>query len=112
MATKNKVIAGLVSGFLFCGLVAVAVMPHDVLVNMRVDESTAGPLGAGQYREITASYLFDGHRGYRVEVDAGGKRSELYEEEGVRKPVDDKVRSWVAEMSAMHTHTVAPATAG
>jgi beta-lactamase regulating signal transducer with metallopeptidase domain len=102
---RHRSAAGLmfVAVCLCCALVAAVRMPHALLINMQVDESTDGPLRAGQYREFTANYLFDGQRYYRVDVDSQGKRVELYREGGVRKPVDDAVRSWVDAMSAMHT---------
>jgi predicted glycosyl hydrolase (DUF1957 family) len=112
MAAKKNVIVGLVLGALFCGLVAAAQVSHGGLVNMRVDESMSGPLSRSSYREFTADYLFDGQRYYRVDVDAQGNRSELYRQDGVRKPVDTGVRSWVAEMVAMHTHTAQAASGG
>jgi beta-lactamase regulating signal transducer with metallopeptidase domain len=109
---RHRSAAGLmlVAVCLCCALAAAVRTPHALLINMQVDESMDGPLRPGHYREFTANYLFDGQRYYRVEVDAGGNRSELYREDGAPKPVDDAVRSWAAAMSAMHTRT--PAVSG
>lgn len=99
----------LVAACLCCALAAAIRMPHALLVNMQVQESMSGPLTAGNYREFSASYLFDARRDYRVEVDGQGRRIERYREDGVARPVDGQVRAWVAAMSAMHTRAPEPA---
>jgi beta-lactamase regulating signal transducer with metallopeptidase domain len=106
---RHRSAAGLmlVAACLCCALAAAVRTPHALLINMQVDESMDGPLRPGHYREFTADYLFDGQRYYRVDVDAQGKRSERYREDGASKPVDDDVRSWAAAMAAMHTRTPA-----
>lgn len=78
-------------------------MPQALLINMQVRESMAGPLTAGNYREFSASYLFDTRRDYRVNIDHQGRRLEVYREDGVARPVNRQARSWVAAMSAMHS---------
>ena len=99
------------AGFLFiaiclcCALVVAVRLPYAVLINMQVEESMTGPLTSGNYREFSASYLFDAQRYYRLGIDRQGKRFELYREDGVARPVDVEVRSWVAAMSAMHAGT-------
>lgn len=86
-----------------CGaLAAAARMPHALLVNLQTRESTSGPLGAGDFREFSATYLFDPQRYYRLDIDHQGKRLEVYREDGAARPIDGRVQQWVAAMSAMH----------
>ncbi|WBS03723.1 M56 family metallopeptidase [Pseudoduganella sp. SL102] len=95
----------LIAACLCCMLAATVRLPHALLINMQVRESMRGPLASGHYREFSASYLFDAQRYYRLAIDRDGHRLELYREDGVARPVDGQVRSWVAAMSAMHTGT-------
>lgn len=87
---------------LCCTLVAALQSPHALLVNMVTRESMAGPLSAGNFREFSANYLLAPQRYYRLNIDAQGRSVELYREDGMVKPIDGEVRSWVSAMTAMH----------
>lgn len=76
--------------------------PSNLLVSLRTDGSTRGPLGPGDYREYSASYLFGKARYYRVSVAQNGAVSEVFREDGVDRPVDASVRDWVRAATAMH----------
>ncbi len=60
-----------------------------------VQASTAGALGPGDYRQITTNGP-DGQRFYRASVDAQGRLSEVYREDGQDRPIDAGVRRWIA----------------
>jgi len=75
-------------------------LPHDMLVGLRVDASTRGPLTPGAYREITADAFRMQHR-YRGHMDAQGRVHEIYEEDGVQRPIDPRVRAWLDELVAI-----------
>lgn len=66
------------------------------LPDLMITASTDGPLGPGDYREISAA---DRQRFYRESVDAQGRRTEIYREAGQAKPIDAGVRGWIAEVS-------------
>jgi hypothetical protein len=66
------------------------------LPDLTVTASTDGPLGPGDYREISAS---DRQRFYRESVDAQGRRTEVYREAGQARPIDANVRRWIGEVS-------------
>ena len=68
--------------------------------DLEVTASTAGPLGPGDYREIRAGGL-DKQRFYRVSLDARGRPTEIYEEDGQRRPIGTDVRRWVDEVSRL-----------
>ena len=67
---------------------------------LHVRASTDGPLGPGDYREIRAQGL-DRKRFYRASLDAHGRLSEVYEEDGRAHPIDAGVRRWLDEVSRM-----------
>ena len=70
------------------------------LPDLRVEASTAGALGPGDYREISANGL-DKQRFYRESIDAQGRRSETYREDGEVRPIDAGVRRWIAEVTRL-----------
>jgi hypothetical protein len=74
-------------------------LPRDALVDLRIDATVAGPLRPGTYREITAD-SFHARRYYRGSMDASGRLSEVYEEDGLRRPIDPAVRAWLDELAA------------
>ena len=87
---------------LLCGssvLAAKLELPRDALVDLRIDATVAGPLRPGTYREITAD-SFHARRYYRGSMDASGRLSEVYEEDGLRRPIDPAVRAWLDELAA------------
>ena len=72
-------------------------LPHDALINLRVDSSADGPLTPGTHREITAD-AFDEQRYYRGSMDRSGHVVEIYEEDGEARPIDPIVRAWLDEL--------------
>jgi beta-lactamase regulating signal transducer with metallopeptidase domain len=68
--------------------------------DLEVTASTAGTLRPGDYREIRAQGL-DKQRFYRESLDARGRRTEVYEENGAPRPIDGGVRRWLAEVSRL-----------
>lgn len=69
--------------------------------DLQVQASTAGALGPGDWRQITANSRIDGRRRlrvYRVEIDARGRVSERYQEAGKPRAVDARVRRWAADV--------------
>ena len=74
-------------------------LPADVLINVRVDASTDGPLTPGGFRELTAD-AFATHRHYRSTMDDHGRILECYEEDGQPRPIDPSVRTWLNELTA------------
>ena len=91
-----------VSGVLLVTLLALA---GNRLPDLNVRSSTEGPLGPGDYREITANGL-DKLRYYRASLDAQGRLSEIYREDGRDRPIDSGARRWVDSVSRM---TIEPA---
>lgn len=86
---------------LLAGGVALAVwirLPVDVLIDLRVDASTDGPLTPGAYREITAE-SFGARRHYRATMDARGELRERYEVDEAPQPIDPAVRSWLSAVT-------------
>jgi len=67
---------------------------------LQVTGSTAGPLGPGDYREIKAQGL-DKQRYYRISLDARGRATESYEENGQARPVDASARRWVDHVTKL-----------
>jgi len=68
--------------------------PHDLVVQA----SGQGPLTPGGYRQIRAHG--DGSaRFYRISMDARGRVTETYLEDGVARPIDAAVRAWIAAVS-------------
>lgn len=64
------------------------------LPDLQVSASTMGALGPGDYRQISANE--DGlQRLYRAQVDAQGRLSERYWENGRAHPIDADVRAWI-----------------
>lgn len=68
------------------------------LPDLRVTSSTAGALGPGDYREITANGL-DKQRYYRANVDVQGRLTQIYRENGEARPIDAGVTRWLNEVS-------------
>jgi hypothetical protein len=66
------------------------------LPDLLVTASTDGPLGPGDYREISAN---DRQRRYRESKDAQGRLTETYSEGGAARPIDASVRAWIADVS-------------
>lgn len=67
--------------------------------DLHVSSSTAGALGPGDFRQIIA----DDHgtrRFYRVSVDAQGRLTEVYREDGRTRPIDAAVRAWIARVTS------------
>lgn len=87
---------------LACGLLLAAELrlPSDVLIDVRVDASSAGPLAPGGYRELTAD-AFGGQRHYRAAMDEVGQLHEHYEEDGQPRPIDPAVRTWLTELTSV-----------
>jgi len=74
--------------------------PHD-RITVRVKSTANGPLSPGTYREITADD--DGlQRNYRIAMDAQGQITESYKENGQIKPIDNRVRVWLSDVTAIH----------
>ncbi|MGQ0799350.1 MAG: M56 family metallopeptidase [Pseudomarimonas sp.] len=69
---------------------------------LRITSTTEDELGVGDVREITATGL-DKQRTYRASVDAHGRLTEVYHEDGQLRPIDDQVRAWVNEVSRLRT---------
>jgi beta-lactamase regulating signal transducer with metallopeptidase domain len=93
-----------VSGVLLFTEAGVAgVRPPD----LAIQASTTGVLGPGDYRQITAD---DGgkHRFYRASVDAKGILTEMYEEDGQPRPINDGVRRWLRKIENMNIAPPAP----
>jgi beta-lactamase regulating signal transducer with metallopeptidase domain len=67
---------------------------------LQVTGSTAGPLGPGDYREIKAQGL-DKQRYYRISLDARGRATEAYEENGEARPLDGNARRWIDRVTKM-----------
>jgi hypothetical protein len=74
--------------------------------DLEVRASTDGPLGPGDYREISANGL-DMRRFHRVSVDARGRASEVYEENGQARPIDAAARRWIDEVTHKWTTDIA-----
>jgi beta-lactamase regulating signal transducer with metallopeptidase domain len=84
-----------VTGALLMGQVGVGGgQPHD----LHVESSTPGALGPGDYREIRA-IEDDVDRYYHGTVDAQGRLTEVYREDGRDHPIDAQVRAWVESLS-------------
>ena len=70
------------------------------LPDLTVEASTQGALGPGDYRQITANGV-DKQRFYRESLDAQGRRTEIYREDGSVRPIDAGVRRWIAEVTRL-----------
>ena len=68
------------------------------LPDLRVTASTAGELGPGDFREIAAEDQ-GRRRYYREQLDALGRRTEIYRENGQDRPIDAQVRRWIGEIT-------------
>lgn len=93
----------LVSGTLLATQVGVS--GHKQGLHIR--STTDGVLRPGDVREITAEGL-DGQRYYRVSVDAHGRLTELYKEDGKVRPIDGKVRKWISEVDRLSVPPIPP----
>ena len=82
------------------GTIGVSQVGLARLPNIHIESSTDGTLRPGDKREITATG-FDVDRHYVARVDASGRLIEVYEENGLPKPIDAKARNWIAEMSRL-----------
>lgn len=82
--------------------------PQHLLSNLLVNSSSSGELTPGNFREMTATYLLDKQRYYRISMDEKGRVEEIYKVDGKPMPVDAKVRSWVAAMTPMSSIAVPP----
>jgi len=69
-------------------------------LGLRIESSTDGELQPGDFREITATGV-DRQRYYRASVDAQGRITEVYEEDGQAHPLDTDVRHWLAEVARL-----------
>ncbi|MUV14753.1 M56 family metallopeptidase [Noviluteimonas gilva] len=74
--------------------------------DLEVRASTDGPLKAGDYREISANGV-DKRRFYRVSVDANGRATEVYEENGDARAIDAASRRWIDDVTQKWTTDVA-----
>ncbi len=70
------------------------------LISLHVDESTDGELKAGDYREINATSS-DMQRYYRISLDKDGRVTEIYKENDQVKPIDNTVRTWLADIKTI-----------
>lgn len=77
---------------------------------LQVTASTSGALKPGDYREIKAQGP-DKQRYYRESIDASGRHSEVYEENGRPHPINASVRRWVAGIAMMSIPPVPSAPA-
>ena len=92
-----------VAGLVFITQVGAAGLP-----DLNVESSTAGELGPGDYRQITANGL-DKQRFYRISLDAQGRPTETYRENGEVRPIDAGVRRWIAEVTRLGVPPAHPA---
>jgi hypothetical protein len=84
-----------VTGFLLIAQIGIA---GGGSPDLHMVSSTSGALGPGDYREISAQS--NGRRRfYRASIDAQGRFTEMYRENGQTRPIDDAVRDWLAEIS-------------
>ncbi|HYG30198.1 MAG TPA: M56 family metallopeptidase [Allosphingosinicella sp.] len=90
------------------GLVLITQVGAAGLPDLNVESSTAGELGPGDYRQITANGL-DKRRFYRISLDAQGRRTETYQENGEARPIDAGVRRWIAEVTRLGVPPAPPA---
>lgn len=96
----TRVRAPLSAVILLCAGIVVArqvALPNDVLLNVCVDTSTSGALTPGTFHEVTADGL-GAQRHYRGSMDLHGNLVERYEEDGEPRPIDRRVRAWLAEL--------------
>ncbi|HEX8655498.1 MAG TPA: M56 family metallopeptidase [Allosphingosinicella sp.] len=90
------------------GLVLITQVGAAGLPDLNVESSTEGELRPGDYRQITANGL-DKQRFYRVSLDAQGRRTETYRENGEARPIDAGVRRWIAEVTRLGVPPAPPA---
>jgi hypothetical protein len=90
------------------GTVAVSSVGVAKLPNIHIESTTDGTLRPGDRREITATG-FDFDRHYVATVDANGKLVEVYEQDGLPRPIDDGARRWITEMSRLSVPPPPPA---
>ena len=70
------------------------------LPGITIRSTTDGVLAPGDTREITANGL-DKQRYYFASVDASGKLSETYKEDGNAKSIDASARRWISEVDRL-----------
>lgn len=93
----------LVSG----GLLATQVGISGPKSGLHIRSTADGVLRPGDVREVTANGL-NGQRYYRVSVDAQGRLTELYKEDGKVQPIDGKVRTWISEVDRLSVPPLPP----
>jgi hypothetical protein len=94
-------VLGLGLALSLCASIALAAqieLPPDVLINVRAEASSGGPLTPGGFRELIVD-AFATQRRYRSTMDDRGQVRERYEEDGEPRPIDPAVRAWLAELS-------------
>ena len=77
------------------------------LPGISIRSSTDGALRPGDTREITADGL-DKQRSYFAKVDANGKLTEIYTEDGKVKPIDGNSRRWIVEVNRLSMAPMPP----
>jgi beta-lactamase regulating signal transducer with metallopeptidase domain len=73
-------------------------------LDLVISASTSGELGPGDYREITANENGQ-QRFYRASVDANGRLTEVYRENGELHPLDAEARAWIADVMSLDLAT-------
>lgn len=76
--------------------------------NLRIQSSTKGALGPGDFLDIKAQGL-DSQRHYRASLDGQGRLTETYEVDGQARVIDSEVRAWLAEIDRLSTPPAPPA---
>ncbi|HSR65997.1 MAG TPA: M56 family metallopeptidase, partial [Xanthomonadaceae bacterium] len=66
--------------------------------SIHITATTLGTLQPGDSREIVADGI-DGQRYYRADVDAQGRVTEVYRENGQARPIDPAARHWIASVA-------------
>jgi beta-lactamase regulating signal transducer with metallopeptidase domain len=74
---------------------------------LHIQSTTDGKLGPGDTREIHATGL-DHTRYYLAQVDATGKLTEFYEQDGRPHPIDASVRTWIDKVSRVPVPPMPP----
>ena len=102
-------IRGVLAAFSLAGIVLAAQigLAGGHLPDLLLESSTDGPLGPGDYRQISANGL-DKQRFYRVSLDASGRMSQVYKEDGEVRPIGPETRRWIAEVTRLGTPPLGP----
>lgn len=97
---RGRVPAGLGAGMVSAVfLVASIGVGGGRLPDLRIESSTHGLLGPGDYREIIA-HDRDRLRIYRATLDVHGRLTEVYREDRRVRPIDSEVRTWLAAVTS------------